>query len=262
MKLTFSHRIDTNNVGDYWSCPLSYYQEYLSAHITERLEIKKIKPRIYNQTNPLIIGGGGLIGETKFDAILRSILNSHQSKLKVIWAAGDNVSKAHEPTDFLSYIFKFDLVGIRDYIKGYEQYWLPCVSCKSPLFDKYKNTNPRNEIVYFQHLYKPFNQEIIRNKPGPLMTNNGTDLESVLQFLSTGEYVITNSYHGAYWAQLLGKKVISSAWSSKFKNFRDPIVLSDPKDWYSNLTKAKSYDILEEYREHNDVFFQKFLNKL
>lgn len=254
--------MDKNNVGDYWSSPIHYYSEYLSHHESNKTEIKKIKGKLYNNISPIVIGGGGLIGEIKFDAILRSVLKNHKSKLKVIWGAGDNVSRPNESTDFLNYIFDFDLVGIRDYIKGYENYWLPCVSCKSNLFDKYRVTKPRNEIVYFQHLYKPFNQEIIKNFPGPLMTNNGTDLESVLQFLSSGEYVITNSYHGAYWAQLLGKKVLASSWSSKFKNFRDPIVLSEPKDWYANLAKAKSHDILEEYRERNDLFFQKFLNLL
>jgi len=259
----FSHRIDQNNVGDYWSTPFHYYSEYLPKGMTpEKIEIKKIKEKSYTNLSPLIIGGGGLIGEKKFDAILRNIADYHQSHLKILWGVGDNVSKKGESTDFLDYIYKYDIVGIRDYIKGHENIWVPCSSCKSTLFDKYKSVKPKNRIVYFQHLYKPFPQEIIKTKPGPLMTNNGYDLESVIQFLSTGEFVITNSYHGAYWAQLLGRKVISSSWSTKFLNMKHQVILANPNEWYSKMDLATSYDILEEYRDCNDKFFKKIVQAL
>jgi len=94
------------------------------------------------------------------------------------------------------------------------------------------------------------------------MTNNGYDLESVIQFLSTGEFVITNSYHGAYWAQLLGRKVISSSWSTKFLNMKHQVILANPNEWYSKMDQATSYDILEEYRDCNDKFFKKIVQAL
>lgn len=217
---------------------------------------------MHNYTHPLIIGGGGLIGEKKFDAALRSIANENQSKLKVLWSPGDNVSKPEEPRDFLNYIYKFDLVGIRDYIKGHENIWVPCVSCKSNLFDKYYNYKQRNEVVYFEHLYKPISREIIKNFPGPVMTNNGKDFEGVIAFLASANYVFTNSYHGAYWAQLLGKKVISNSWSSKFKNMKHPVVIGEQKQWHTIMNTAKSYDIIDEYRKTNDNFFNKIKERI
>jgi len=260
IKIYFSHRIDTNNVGDYWSCPILYYQQYLPNYFeAEKFEIKKVKEKQLTNTSPLIIGGGGLIGEPKFDKILRNVAENHSSKLKVLWGVGDNET-SKEKKDFLEYIFKYDIVGIRDYLKGYEDYWVPCVSCKSDLFDKYKGITPRNEIVYYQHLYRPLPQEIIKQRPGPMMTNNGFDFESVIAFLSQGEYVITNSYHGAYWAMLLGKKVIASSWSTKFLNMKHKPVLANPKDWFNLLPNARSFDILDEYRNKNDKFFQKIIN--
>jgi hypothetical protein len=262
MKITFAHRIDRNNVGDYWSCPIHYYSEYLSGYELSKIEIKKIKGKMHSQTSPLIIGGGGLIGEKKFDAALRSIAEENQSKLKIIWAAGDNVSKPEEPRDFLSYIYKFDLVGIRDYIKGHEKNWVPCVSCKSKYFDIYYDSKIRNEVVYFEHLYKPISREIIKKYPGPVMTNNGIDFEGVISFLSSANYVFTNSYHGAYWAQLLGKKVISNSWSTKFKNMKHPVAIAEQKHWHDIMNTTQSYNILQEYRNKNDEFFNKIKERL
>jgi len=191
------------------------------------------------------------------------ILTNSNSHCKVLWGVGDNVSSMERKSlDFLSYIQKYDLVGIRDYIKDLEHLWVPCASCKSSYFDKFKGIESTNDIVYFQHLYKPFPQDIIKKNPGPLMTNNGCDFENVLRFLASGEYVITNSYHGAYWAQLLGKRVIVTPWSTKFLKMKYPVVCSQPSEWFDKLKYTKSYEILEECREANDNFFKKILSNL
>lgn len=261
MKITFAHRLDRNNVGDYWCSPIHYYRNNL-PYYTDHLEIKKIKSKMLDNFDPIIVGGGGLIGEIKFDQRLREIAESHKSKLKVLWGVGDNVTRTKEKTDFLSYIYKYDLIGIRDYIKGHESIWVPCVSCKSDLFDKYNDSKVRNEVVYFEHLYNPISREIIKNYPGPVMTNNGSDFEGVIQFLSSTRYVFTNSYHGAYWAQLLGKKVITNSWSTKFLNMKHSTVIAAPKEWHSKMNEAKTYDILQEYRNKNDEFFNKIKERL
>ena len=51
------------------------------------------------------------------------------------------------------------------------------------------------------------------------MSNYGTDLNEKLNFLSNYEYIITNSYHGVYWAQLLNKKVLCYPVKSSLFNF-------------------------------------------
>ena len=43
------------------------------------------------------------------------------------------------------------------------------------------------------------------------------DLIQNISFISSARYVITNTYHGAYWSMLMGKKVILyDLWSTRF----------------------------------------------
>jgi exopolysaccharide biosynthesis predicted pyruvyltransferase EpsI len=53
------------------------------------------------------------------------------------------------------------------------------------------------------------------------MSNHEFDFEKVIRFLASGKVVVTNSYHGAYWAILLGCRVcLYHAFSIKFKKMK------------------------------------------
>jgi len=82
----------------------------------------------------------------------------------------------------------FALIGTRDReVPGTD--WVPCVSCMSPLFDEeYPITGAA--VPYYCGIH-----------------NIGT-LDEALRQIGSGETVVTDSYHGAYWAMLLGRKII------------------------------------------------------
>lgn len=44
--------------------------------------------------------------------------------------------------------------------------------------------------------------------PDDFLTNSAMNLETAVSFLGSSEVVLTTSYHGLYWATLLGRKVI------------------------------------------------------
>lgn len=249
MEINFLHRKTLDNVGDYWSCPSHYYKDFSNQKI---FDIKKFKDSDLN-SKALIIGGGGLLGAKTFDKTMRKI--SKWKNKKVLWAVGDNVHTSKCNPNFLDYVFDYDVVGIRDYIKGYEKYWLPCVSCKHPVFDKYISNKIIHKYVYFEHYGFPFKTDIKEKYPAPCMSNAGTNIEEKIYFLSRSEYVFTNTYHGAYWALLLGKKVICTDWSSKFNNMKhSPVVCAEDK-FFDSMQYATSYNILSDYRNLNDIFF-------
>jgi hypothetical protein len=74
---------------------------------------------------------------------------------------------------------------------------------------------------------------------------------------------VTSSSHGAYWATLLGRKVVGIPTSSKFYSLHHPVPLSHPADWQRFMKLARSYpDALEECRAANRTFFTKVMDEL
>jgi hypothetical protein len=242
-----------------------------------------------NLEKDIIVGGGGLLFQ-RFKPYF-DIINNHKIDRKVIlWGAGsqiyENRQKAN-PTRFnyAQYLTNFDLVGLRDSDTPYD--WVPCASCMHPSFDKART--PRHEFVVFSH--KKFQIDI----PGiPKLSNQTNDFEAVLDFLGSGETILTSSFHGAYWGTLLGRRVLAFAFSSKFFTLRhqpalypvkkwtqpkfevsilgrvlhsseydDQKLLCDISDWKHHTQNIPVYpDALEECREQNRYFYQQVINIL
>ena len=174
---------------------------------------------------------------------------------RIMWGAGFNDKVTTDPYDieWPDYMNRFDLIGVRDHDTGFR--WVPCASCMHPLFDKqYEITN---EIVWFEHKKRLLDNKIFDKLPSPRMLNTGQNLQQILEFLGSGETVITNSYHGVYWATLLGRKVVCIPWGSKFHAFKHPPVMATDKNWSDMIAKTTSYpDALAECRIANKDFHQ------
>jgi len=89
------------------------------------------------------------------------------------------------------------------------------------------------------------------------MSAHGKDLSDVVPFLGSSEVVLTNTYHGVYWATLLGKKVIIvNPFSSKFYGMKHEHPTASEDDWKSKLEQTNSYpNALEESRDANVTFY-------
>lgn len=123
----------------------------------------------------------------------------------IAWGIGEHDRQNFFVTE--NRLADFDLVGSRDRgVKGAE--WVPCPSCMSPYFDK--EYEVQHEAVYYRNGTDLPNVEI------PASTNR-VPLKEAIAFLGSAETVHTNSYHGMYWAMLLGKKVVvDNPYCSKF----------------------------------------------
>ena len=185
------------------------------------------------------------------------ILNSIDKKVgpRVIWGAGYNSRDIDDDSytiDYPSYMNKFHLVGIRDW--GTEFKWVPCASCMHPAFDK--EYEIKNEVVWFEHKKRLIDNKVFDNFPTPRMVNTGQNIEQIIEFIGSAETVVTNSYHGVYWATLLGRKVVCIPWGSKFNMFKHPPTMASEKNWVDEISESESFPYaLQECREANIKFF-------
>jgi hypothetical protein len=250
------HRKVENNIGDYYCNPSRYFKfENLTTG-----ELMHNKFPIKNNT--LIVGGGGLIHK-KFQLHIKDLLDK-KPKHSVLWGIGHNFGKKHvekQSNDvyYPDWTKRVSLPGIRDYIPGYLDMYLPCVSCMHSAFDKkYKI---QHDHVYFTHAFK----SKYEYKDGDVhLKNNEKDFDKVIEFLGSANTIITDSYHGAYWGQLLGRDVRVISWSVKFNHMKHtPSFAEDIFSW--NTTSSPSHipnGFLEECRDLNTKFYNKFLNLL
>jgi hypothetical protein len=287
------YRIDHNNPGDWYSNPCRYFFENIE---TTKIDVDSIKKITWSQNDTLIVGGGGLIGNSHFDDQMRKIathpdedflndilnvklrdvsIENKQQLLKwkeviqrytikvlgeidrtvgprVLWGVGHNTREmATDNITYPSYVNMFHLVGIRDWDSGYR--WVPCASCMHPAFDK--EYEIKNEFVWFEHKKRLIDNKLMDLVSAPRMINSGQNLEQILEFLGSGETVVTNSYHGVYWATLLKRKVICIPWGNKFNGFKHPPVMATEKDWPDKIGQGTIYpDALDECREANIMF--------
>jgi len=249
------HRKVHNNIGDLFSNPSRYFN---FPNCNSQDLIYK-RDNLKNQI--LVVGGGGLIHK-KFQFHIQEQIAKSPEKV-VLWGIGHNfgrkhISKSGVRVYFPDWINKCNLIGIRDWVEGYERYYLPCVSCMHPAFDK-KYTTTR-KVGYFLHKFKT---KIKATDNKSIMYNDSTNFDKSIQFIASHDTIITDSYHGAYWAQLLGKNVQVAGWSVKFHHFKNPpILLDNINQTPSSITNKISYYFLTECRKFNQDFYHKFLDTI
>lgn len=178
---------------------------------------------------------------------------------RILWGAGHNSRDINEDSysvNYPNYLNKFHLVGVRDWDTDYR--WVPCASCMHSAFDK--EYEVKNEIVWFEHKKKLIEGKYLDTIPAPRMVNTGQNMEQIIEFLGSAETVITNSYHGVYWATLLKKKVVCVPWGSKFSMFKHAPTIASEKNWQDKIDKASVYpNALEECRNANKEFYEDVL---
>ena len=293
------YRKDPNNIGDFYSNPLRYFAD--KDDKVQSVDIANPWQSEWDDNSTMIFGGGGLIANEFFGNNITNIIesddsasldnmwenrwhlrNSNNAKLhekfttemqklfaetkrslhknngrKILWGAGHN-SKSNGTWKWPKYLQEFDLVGVRDYRCGFE--WVPCPSCMHPAFDK--KYDVQHKVIWFEHKKQLVKNADFGSEPAFRIVNSGQNFDQTIAILGSAETIVTNSYHGVYWATLLGRKVLCvDQWSTKFQNFKHPPGFTKSKDWIENLDEAKSYNnALQECREANINFWNKVKN--
>ena len=242
------HRKHRGNAGDFYCNPSRYFyfrptSVPIQLQRNPRYTVTDAKDKI------VVIGGGGLIHPTFTDDI-NQIVRQQPAKL-IVWGIGSNYD-VNKDRGYPDWIDKADMLGLRDYNAGVGEY-LPCATCMHYSFDY--TYEVKHDKVYYLHASKEN-----PNVDAPVLTNKAKDIYRIISFLASGETVVTNSYHGAYWAMLLGRNVQVVPWSTKFTTFKYPPVLLESIHEVSNDTMTTPINYLEESRELNKNFYERFKN--
>ncbi len=258
------YRADETNVGDWWSPPGRYFP-FKPAPIFDILNSEVIP----NDNSLYIVGGGGL-GREFFRQHLLNLTKRRDKKYKLIaWGVGsdlyenrEGIVNADEDQNLLGDFFEgFEEIGTRIWYSQ-EQLnckWVPCASCLYPGFYSYRDKKPKNRIGFYFHKRVPMN---FKTDSYLTMSNNGNNIDEKLNFISDHEYIVTNTYHGVYWATLLNRKVLCLPFKSGLYTFkhRPHYLESFPTD--SDLELAKNYpDALDDCRNANIEYYLYLVNK-
>jgi len=297
IKFIVAHRKDPNNVGDIASNPLQYF---LPQDEYQTIDVANLKGEEYDTSIPLILGGGGLLGNSffgdvaaelltvpdrqrlqalsenqwnvvnhKYDDLKQDFHRKYQSLIaetleqipettgpKYIWGAGHNDKLDTERIKYSKFLGEYRAVGLRDYQEESRYDWVPCASCMHPALRT--NYAIRNDVIWFEHkkqMVKEFGNEAI-----PRFVNSGANIEQTIELLGSANIILTNSYHGAYWGTLLGKRVVVvDSWSTKFNMMKHKPAFKHKKgSWQEAADQAQVYTgALEECINANQMFWNR-----
>jgi hypothetical protein len=120
-----------------------------------------------------------------------------------------------------------------------------------------KTYSIKHNVVFFTHARK----SKYEFQTGDIhMNNNTTNMLEVINFLGSANTIVTDSYHGAYWGQLLGRNVKVVSWSTKFRHLKyQPTFIQNIRDWKDNNISVVPDTFLEECRTLNQNFYKKYL---
>jgi len=267
-KTVFVYDYKSDNVGDVNSSPFNYFDFSFTQNIRANLQDMRADDRNKYYLDNIIFGGGGMISG-RIKKMFRMLKGDKPEKCKVFaWGIGHN-EKEHREHRRIRYFRKniknfievFDMLAVRDW--GTPHPYVPCASCMHKVFDVVK-TKPKHKVVIYDH----YGYEIPSTKDFPRMNNLGVTIEEVVDFLSSGELVVTSAYHGAYWALLLGKNVLIIPWASRFYGFRYKSLMSTLESWQFQIDEAMSQkpypQYLQESRDINIKYYKQvrnFMNK-
>ncbi|HUX16456.1 MAG TPA: hypothetical protein VMW52_08275 [Phycisphaerae bacterium] len=206
MATVFVHIRTTDNVGDLNCCPAAYFPfpDVVVADMRGRIPL--------TGGDTLVFGGGGLLQQRRRPQIQH--LLSLPCASRIAWGIG-HLEDGKGP-DYSAWpeLAAFDLIGVRDSDAGYP--WVPCASCMSRLFDAPRG--PEHDVVAYSSSQLP-----MRVPQGVPHEDNRGSFAASVAFLASGRTVVTSSYHGAYWAMLLGRKVLVAKACGKTKMHGFPV---------------------------------------
>lgn len=249
--LHFINRIDETNCGDMFCTPLLYYYDFFKQYRICRHDIRYIDYDAIAPEDVVILGGGGLLNYS--EALNRNINRVLDTGACVIaWAPGFNTHTEYSSRLRTEINFsRFAIVSVRDFQNSAGLPYLPDVTCKIEALRK--EYTIKRTIGIARHKDYPISQfsydEITNREP----------MEKIVEFIGESEVILSNSFHMIYWAMLMGKKTICiEPFSNKFFAYQHkPAYYTAEKSLDECIQQAPVHDVLEDYIQRNEVFFQR-----
>lgn len=235
MNNLFLYRKDFANPGDIWSSPIHYLDDNWRGMT---LDVDKSYDLENKHFDTVFIGGGALFTIGNYIYNIQKILETVKFNKLVYWGVGRGLT--HD-FPFVEYIP--DLASSRewepDYFSEYVE-WVPCASVLHPLIEKYINRPNTKDFLVLNHWKR---SEILFPAEHTKMNNKPQTIEQMLEVIAAHKWVLTTSYHAAYWATLLNKRVIVLQVDNpdnKFRGFKHRPVVVKKFNW-ETVVQAKNY---------------------
>lgn len=272
-------RMDRRNVGDWWSPPVRYFPLKARSEVDMIGDLSALKDAAL-----VIVGGGGLAQEGAMGETIRRLASESRGYKLIAWGVGADgpsdrgglLTRDQADPDLYRRYDGFDTVGTRIFSETYggdSRYrWVPCASSMHPLFLELRQTRPTRSVGLYAHRRVPIRQSSLASVAKakgqktpfgklPRNDNTGLNIEAKLRFLAQFEYVVSNSYHGVFWATLLGRKAICPAFKNGLFTFKHPPAYYDPAEPDRAFDEAVVHpDALDECRAAN-IGFYRFLTE-
>lgn len=258
-KVVFVNAKNPKNTGDMFSSPYLYFKKYFDKFDVYHVDIadfEEYNPPELSKQDVVIFGGGALMD---WHTVWNKRINDLSKRCKsVFWGVGlneNNQLEIEENIDFSN----IDLIGLRDYDAIN---YVPCSSCLLPLEIEFPIKREVGAFLHYEGTNSKFNHLD--------SISNSAPVEDIIKFIGESEKILTNSFHGCYWSQLMGKKVVKinsmdgidkHSSSVRFDKMKHVPIFRNENDFKG----CEVYpDFLEESRKLNIDFFkqiQEFMQK-
>ncbi len=255
-KPVFLHLRKTTNLGDLSCCPADGFPVFDHCERLHVTEWESVESGV-----PLIFGGGGLFMPGT-SGIFRAAAQRHPV---AVWGAGLNFQREQfspEVEDALVYGLKqCALVGVRNFSFAHKHGFVhvPCPSATSTAFNYLNYEGPIHLCRAYEHYDRRFAGARI-----PSLTNTSPSFYEAIRWIAGSRFLVTNSYHGAYWASLLGRQVIlwnPQHFGNRFVDLTAPTVRNFEELFTTigALSGFRSAPCLDAARQENRDFCKRIL---
>lgn len=241
MQNLYLFRKDYSNPGDTWSSPVHYLGDKWEGITLDVDTVHNLEDR---QFDNVFIGGGALFTIKNYMNNINETLKTIKFKNLIVWGTGRGLAYNYPFLDQTP-----NLIGFREWEPDYFSNiidWVPCASVMHPLIKKYREVNHIKDFLVIDHWKR---EQIIFPAEHARITNKPQNIESMLEAISKYKWVLTTSYHAAYWATLLNKRVIVlkvETEDNKFRAFKHAPVVSNKFNWELIVSSVNYPDAYEE----------------